>query len=125
MPLVTTSSVVRTIESLFDGSSVAALSDRQLLERFVARRDAIGEAAFAAIVTRHGPMVLAICRQVLGDRHEADDSFQAVFLVLARRARSIRDPDICSPTGFTGSRCAPHAKRGPSATVDVETRRPP
>jgi RNA polymerase sigma factor (sigma-70 family) len=94
MPLVTTSSVVRTIESLFDGSSVAALSDRQLLERFVARRDAVGEAAFAAIVTRHGPMVLAICRQVLGDRHEADDSFQAAFLVLARKARSIRDPDL-------------------------------
>jgi RNA polymerase sigma factor (sigma-70 family) len=94
MPFVTTSSVVRTIESLFDGSSVAALSDRQLVERFVARRDAVGEAAFAAIVTRHGPMVLAICRQVLGDRHEADDSFQAVFLVLARRARSIRDPDL-------------------------------
>jgi RNA polymerase sigma factor (sigma-70 family) len=94
MPFVTTSSVVRTIESLFDGSSVAALSDRQLVERFVAHRDAVGEAAFAALVARHGPMVLAICRQLLGDRHEEDDSFQAVFLVLARRARSIRDPDL-------------------------------
>ena len=94
MPLVTTTSVIRTIESLFDGSSVTALSDRQLVERFVARRDAVGEAAFAAIVTRHGPMVLTICRQVLGDQNEADDSFQATFLVLARKARTIRDPDL-------------------------------
>ena len=55
MAPVTTPSVVRQIESLFDGGSVAGLSDRQLLERFIARRDAAGEAAFAALVARHGP----------------------------------------------------------------------
>ena len=69
-------------------------ADRQLLERFTDRRDAAGEAAFAALVTRHGPMVLDVCRQLLGDRHHAEDAFQAVFLVLARKARSIRDPDL-------------------------------
>jgi RNA polymerase sigma factor (sigma-70 family) len=87
-------SVVRQIGSLFEGGSVAGLADRQLLERFVAQQDAAGEAAFAALVSRHGPMVLEVCRQVLGDLHHAEDAFQAVFLVLARRARSIRDPDL-------------------------------
>ena len=94
MSSVTTPSVVRQLGSLFEGGSVAGLSDRQLLERFIARRDAAGEAAFAALVARHGPMVLGVCRQLLGDRHHAEDAFQAVFLVLARKARSIRDPDL-------------------------------
>jgi RNA polymerase sigma factor (sigma-70 family) len=94
MSSVTASAVVRQIESLFDGSSVAGLSDRQLIERFTVRRDAAGEAAFTALVARHGPMVMDICRQFLGDLHDAEDAFQAVFLVLARRAPTIRDPDL-------------------------------
>jgi RNA polymerase sigma factor (sigma-70 family) len=94
MANVMTSSLVRQIESLFDGGSVAGLTDRQLLERFVARRDHAAEDAFAALVTRHGPMVLGVCRQLLGDHQHAEDAFQAVFLVLARKARSIRDPDL-------------------------------
>jgi hypothetical protein len=61
MSPVTTSSVARQIESLFDGASVAGLTDRQLIERFTARRDATGEAAFTAIVNRRGPMILDIC----------------------------------------------------------------
>ena len=94
MMYVASSSASRQIEALFEGVSVAGLSDRQLLERFVVDRGAIGEAAFAALVQRHGPMVLDVCRQLLGDLHHAEDAFQAVFLVLARRARSIRDPDL-------------------------------
>jgi RNA polymerase sigma factor (sigma-70 family) len=92
-----TTSVVRQLESLFTGGSVAGLSDRQLIERFVTGRDSLtAQAAFAAIVARHGSMVLGICRQLLGDYQRAEDAFQAVFLVLARRARSIRDPDRLS-----------------------------
>ncbi len=94
MAYLATGSVARQLESLFEGGSAAGLSDRQLLERFNARRDAAGEAAFAALVARHGPMVLGVCRQIIEDHHLAEDAFQAVFLVLARKARSIRDPDL-------------------------------
>ncbi len=94
MAYLASGSARRQIEALFEGASVAGLSDRQLLERFIADRGAAGEIAFAALVQRHGPMVLDVCRQLLGDLHHAEDAFQAVFLVLARRARSIRDPDL-------------------------------
>jgi RNA polymerase sigma factor (sigma-70 family) len=76
---------------------MTGLTDRELVERFVARRDAGGDAAFAALVGRHGPMVLGVCRHILGDEHAADDAFQAVFLVLARRAGSIHSPDLLAP----------------------------
>jgi RNA polymerase sigma factor (sigma-70 family) len=83
----------RELGALFESGSAAGLSDRQLIERFTAFGGPAGEAAFATIVARHGPMVLLVCRQLLGDHHHAEDAFQAVFLVLARQARSIRDPE--------------------------------
>jgi len=94
MARLATGSVAQQLGMLFEGGSVAGLSDRQLLERFNSRRDAVGEAAFAALVARHGPMVMGVCRQLLDDRHVAEDAFQATFLVLAQRARSIRDADL-------------------------------
>jgi RNA polymerase sigma factor (sigma-70 family) len=88
-------SVVQQIGELFEVGSATGLSDRQLLERYNARgRDSAGEAALAALVARHGPMVLGISRQILGDVQHAEDVFQAVFIVLAQKARWIRDPDL-------------------------------
>jgi RNA polymerase sigma factor (sigma-70 family) len=94
MASLTSGSVVRQIGSLFEGSSVAGMSDQELLDRFTARRDSAGETAFAALVLRHGPMVLCVCNELLGDRHHAEDAVQAVFLILAQKAHSIRDPDL-------------------------------
>jgi RNA polymerase sigma factor (sigma-70 family) len=76
-----------------DPSGETALSDAELLGRFVARRD---EAAFELLVWRHGTMVLNLCRRLLRHEHDAEDAFQATFLVLARKAGSIGKRESCA-----------------------------
>ncbi len=80
--------------TLFGIGSIGRLSDAELLARFVRREEAASaEAAFAMLVERHGPMVLGVCRRMLGDPHAAADAFQAVFLVLTRKAPRVRVED--------------------------------
>ncbi len=86
--------VLRQLGSLFATGSVAGVPDHQLLERFVVRRDEFAEAAFAALVARHGPMVLKLCRNILRDSHDADDAFQATFLLLATKAARIGNREL-------------------------------
>jgi C-terminal peptidase prc len=84
-------SVLRHIRKLVDGSN--RLGDAELLERFTSRRE---EAAFDALLRRHGPLVLAVCRRVLCHQQDVEDAFQATFLVLVRRAASIRKSESVS-----------------------------
>jgi RNA polymerase sigma factor (sigma-70 family) len=74
----------KVLEQIQQGGN--GLTDGQLLTRFVAARD---EASFAALVRRHGPMVLGVCSRLLRDFHDAEDAFQATFLILARKAGSV------------------------------------
>jgi RNA polymerase sigma factor (sigma-70 family) len=92
---------VREIQALFRDGTAAGLSDRQLLQRFASRGD---QSAFAALVGKHGPMVLGVCRRIVRDRHEAEDAFQAAFLVLARRAGSIQVDDSLGRWLYTVAR---------------------
>ncbi len=86
-------SVFRHVRRIFNLGAVGTVSDAQLLDWYISSRDESAEAAFEELMLRHGPMVLGICRNVLQDAHDAQDAFQAVFLVLANRARSIRRKD--------------------------------
>lgn len=82
--------IVRQFRQLMATYKDDLLCDRQLVQQFVEAND---EAAFAVLVRRHAGMVLGVCRRVLRDWHAAEDVFQAVFLVLARKASSIRKKD--------------------------------
>ncbi|MGO9463028.1 MAG: sigma-70 family RNA polymerase sigma factor [Isosphaeraceae bacterium] len=84
--------LLQDVQTLFDTGTTGGLTDGELLG-WVADRAGRGEAAgpaFAALVDRHGPMVLRVCRSILRDEHDAEDAFQATFLVLVRRAGSVR-----------------------------------
>ncbi len=87
-------SVIQPIATLFDVGTLAAMPDGPLLERFVAGRDGL---AFEAIVARHGPMVLNVCRRVLPERSDVEDVFQATLLVLVRKAGTLRDRSRLGP----------------------------
>jgi len=83
--------VAGQLGTLYSLGAVGSLTDDQLLERFLARNDPeAAEAACCALVERHGAMVLSVCLRVLQDPHDAHDAFQATFLVLVRKASSIR-----------------------------------
>ena len=81
--------VLRRVNGLLHGGAAAGLTDEQLLEQFAAGERESAESAFTALVERHGGMVLRVCQGVLGDEQEAQDAFQATFLILARKARSL------------------------------------
>jgi RNA polymerase sigma factor (sigma-70 family) len=87
MRKATASPIVQFIRQVVEDQRVLELSDQQLLQRF---RDQQDPAAFQALLRRHGPMVLEVCRGVLGNEADVEDAFQATFLILLRNAGSIR-----------------------------------
>ena len=90
-PMMTTMSQATASSSNPQPQGAEASSDAALLARFLATKD---DAAFSQIVQRHGPMVLAVCRRILRNSTDAEDAFQAAFMVLARRAASIDPPHM-------------------------------
>jgi RNA polymerase sigma factor (sigma-70 family) len=89
MAAVQLSQVVRRLRGVLAVRETAGLTDADLWDRYVQERD---EAAFEALVRKHGPMVLGVCRRLLRHEQDAEDAFQATFLVLVRRAASVRSP---------------------------------
>jgi RNA polymerase sigma factor (sigma-70 family) len=89
-----TNPMLRFVRRIAGSHDPGADPDGQLLERFVKAAD---ESAFQALVHRHGPLVLSVCTRVLDNAHDAEDAFQATFLVLARKAGSVRAPELLGP----------------------------
>jgi RNA polymerase sigma factor (sigma-70 family) len=89
--------VLGHLQTLFSVGVAGNLTDSQLLERFATQRGDVAELAFAVLVERHGPMVLRTCRSIARDEHDAQDAFQATFLVLLRKRRSLWVRDSLGP----------------------------
>ena len=107
---------LEAIEVLFDGGVLASLRDDELLACFHDRKGAVGQEAFRILVDRHGPMVLGVCRSITRDVNDADDAFQATFLLLVRKAGSIKRRDTIGPwlrgaAGFVARRARERAIR--------------
>ena len=83
--------LARPLRALWDIGVIGGLSDGQLLEQFATGASESVDPAFQALIQRHGAMVLRVCRRVLDDPNDAEDAFQATFLVLLRRARTVRN----------------------------------
>ena len=108
----------RSIEQLLHQGTVAGLDERALLERFASHRDG---RALTVLIATHGPMVLGVCRRILHEPQDVEDAFQSTFMVLVRRAGSIRDP---RPAGGLAARCCPPrraASAGPGSKAQLPT----
>jgi HlyD family secretion protein len=81
--------LVRQLRALLKMGTIRDLTDGQLPEVFATEKGEARELAFAALVERHGPMVLRVCRGVLNNPHDSHDAFRATFLVLVKKARGL------------------------------------
>jgi len=119
-------SVGEDLRTLWVAGAIGGADDAVLIARFSERRDEVAEAAFRVLVERHGPMVVRVCRQVIGDGHAAEEAAQAVFLVLARKAGSIRVQTTVAPWLYGVSRrvaARARARAAARASRDARTAR--
>ncbi len=121
--------LLRDVQTLFGLGVAGGLTDGRLLEQFLTADDVAAEAAFTTLVERHGAMVLHVCRQTLDDPHDAQDAFQATFLVFLRRAGSIRKRESVASWLFgvalrVARRRAMRWSRGGSTNGRVASSRP-
>jgi RNA polymerase sigma factor (sigma-70 family) len=117
----TLNDVLRYLHTFVDPESAKDLTDAELLERFRGQRE---ETAFAILLQRHGPMVFALCRRVLHDLHAAEDAFQATFLVLVRKADSIRGRDSLANWLYRVAQRVAQRARAQDAKRRTRERRP-
>ena len=110
--------------TLFRQGVTGDVCDEQLLERFVTAHPETSEMAFESLVERHGPMVLRICRTILRDQHDAEDAFQATFLVLARAASIRRRTSLASWLHGVARRVASGLERLHPAVGSMSGKRP-
>ncbi|WP_422928077.1 sigma-70 family RNA polymerase sigma factor [Singulisphaera sp. PoT] len=105
---------MRHVRALFGAGAAGGASDAQLLDRFRSRDggDPEAESAFAVLLARHGPMVLGVCRRALQNPDDAADAFQATFLILARKADTVRVDDSLGRWLYRVSRRVAHRARG-------------
>jgi RNA polymerase sigma factor (sigma-70 family) len=102
----------QSLDTLFNVGTLGSLSDLELMECFRFDHGTAGQEAFRILVERHGPMVLGLCRSLISDPHDAEDAFQAVFLVLVRKGHLIWIRDSVGPWLFgVASRLARRAQR--------------
>jgi RNA polymerase sigma factor (sigma-70 family) len=113
----------RSFVTLFDSGSLGSQTDRDLLECFQTEPGPVGQEAFRILVERHGPMVLGLCRSLVRDQHEAEDAFQATFLVLVRKAASIERRDSLGP--WLHGVAAKVARRARNRMIDRRKREVP
>src|SRR6266404_4490392 len=118
----TTSPILQLIRRSVEDQGVTQLTDQQLLQTFRSKRD---EAAFHALLRRHGSMVLDVCRNVLGNEADAEDAFQATFLILTQKAGSIRkQASVGSWLYGVAYRTALKARAGSAKRQKYESRTP-
>jgi RNA polymerase sigma factor (sigma-70 family) len=102
----------QSLDTLFNAGALGTMSDPDLLNCFSSDRGSRGQEAFRILVERHGPMVLGLCRSLIPDSHEAEDAFQATFLVLVRKGQGIWVRDSIGPWLYgVASRVARRARR--------------
>src|SRR5271157_479036 len=90
MAIRVSAAAMEGIYTLYQWGAMGNWTDSQLVAQFLTGAEG-REAAFRVLIHRHGPMVLGVCRRVLGDEHAAEDAFQATFLVLVKKAGMLRD----------------------------------